>query len=169
MADAGRCCRPHLDGEELFMTAIFERPDADLRGREVLDRTGEPIGRVAQTYLDSATGRTDWALVVTVANGWARLVPLTSASRDGDRLRIPYARSDVSAAPRCGQGEAMTPGAEAALFRHYGLGYGWPGAAARGRTMPSQPRIQGLGRPALECRNGGAGAGPSGQAIHPIG
>jgi sporulation protein YlmC with PRC-barrel domain len=68
------------------------RTALDWRGRSVVDRDGEEIGTLKEIYLDQDE-RPAWGSVHTALFGLRQtLVPLTEASVDGDRLRVPYER-----------------------------------------------------------------------------
>ncbi len=93
-----------------------------LIGGEVVDNTGNKIGKVGQVYLDDTTGAPEWATVKTGLFGTSQsFVPLAQASMDGDRLRVPYGHDEVKEAPRVEDDAHLSPQDEAGLYRHYGM------------------------------------------------
>jgi PRC-barrel domain len=76
------------------------------RGQAVLDRQGEPIGKLEEVFYDSVSGR---ALLLAVKSGRlrsrSRLVPLEGATVGREHVRIAYERARV-------EGAAETPSAD---------------------------------------------------------
>src|SRR4051794_41807934 len=69
------------------------------RGRTVVDRDGDKIGRLEELYLDE-DDRPAWAAVATGLFGRRQsLVPLADLRPDGDDLRVPYEKDRVKDAP----------------------------------------------------------------------
>jgi hypothetical protein len=96
----------------------------DWRGRTVVDRDGEKIGRFDELYLDESD-QPAWAAVTTGLFGMRQsLVPLSEARADGDVLQVPFGKDMVKAAPNIDPDERLDPDEEARLYRHYGLGAG---------------------------------------------
>jgi stress response protein YsnF len=100
-------------------------PDIDTalqwRGRTVVDRDGEKIGRFDELYLDSED-RPAWAAVTTGLFGMRQtFVPLETAREDDDRLQVPFDGERVKEAPSVDPDEQLTPEQEDELYRHYGL------------------------------------------------
>jgi hypothetical protein len=94
----------------------------DWRGRTVIDRDGERIGTLKEIYLDESE-RPSWGSVHTALFGLREtLVPLTEATPEGDRLRLPYARDHVNDAPSADPEVQLEPDDEERLFRHYEMG-----------------------------------------------
>jgi sporulation protein YlmC with PRC-barrel domain len=72
-----------------------------LRGATVVDEDGDKIGTLDEIYLDEDTGQPEWAAVKTGLFGTGlSFVPLASAERDGDELRVPFTKETVKDAPR---------------------------------------------------------------------
>src|SRR5215210_4850738 len=73
-----------------------------LRGRVLRDRDGDKIGKVEEIYLDTETGRPEWALVNTGLFGTkSTFVPIERASMEADDdIRVPFEKSQVKDAPR---------------------------------------------------------------------
>src|SRR5919199_6582080 len=97
------------------------------RGRTVLDRDGQEIGKLGDIYLDGETERPAFAGVRTGLFGRKEsIVPLADAAEVEDGVQVPYDKATVEDAPRLDpDDEALAPEEEDALFRHYGT----PGAA----------------------------------------
>jgi uncharacterized protein (TIGR02271 family) len=116
------------------------------QGRTMVDRDGDRIGTITEFYLDTETGRPEWALVNTGLFGARQtFVPLAQASEDGDQVRVPYEKAQVKDAPNIEADGQLVEDEEAALYRHYGLDYdtvtvdsglpvGEPGAGEAGPT-----------------------------------
>jgi sporulation protein YlmC with PRC-barrel domain len=102
------------------------------RGRTVLDRDGQEIGKLGDIYLDGETERPAFAGVRTGLFGRNEsIVPLADAEEVDEGVRVPYDKAAVEDAPRLDpDDEALAPEEEDALFRHYGT----PGEAAPGDT-----------------------------------
>ncbi len=63
----------------------------DWRGRTVVDRSGEKIGKFEDIYLDDETSRPEWAAVNTGLFGLRKtLVPLSEAELTGDQVQVPF-------------------------------------------------------------------------------
>ncbi len=94
----------------------------DWRGRTVLDRDGETIGRLGDLYLDEATDRPTYAGVRTGLLGrHESVVPVARMTeRDGD-LVVPYASALVRDAPRVEPGSSLDEAEQQRLALHYGM------------------------------------------------
>jgi hypothetical protein len=101
-------------------------PDHDLdtmlgwRGRTVLDRNGETIGKLGDLYLDEATDRAAYAGVRTGLFGrHESIVPLARIDeRDGD-LVVPYDSELVRDAPNIDPDASLDDDEQQRLARHY--------------------------------------------------
>jgi stress response protein YsnF len=93
----------------------------DWRGRTVVDRDGDKIGKFEELYLDESD-RPAWAAVTTGLFGMRQtFVPLSDAQAEGDVLRVPYGKEMVKDAPRIDPDSQLDPEEEAVLYRHYGV------------------------------------------------
>jgi uncharacterized protein (TIGR02271 family) len=105
-------------------------PDAaaGLSGDLVVDPDGREVGRIAEVFLDDATGRPAWAAVATGPGGGRRtFVPLADAEFMGNRLRLSHGKAVIEAAPPVQVTDGhLDPEATAELDRYYR----GPGAAA---------------------------------------
>jgi sporulation protein YlmC with PRC-barrel domain len=101
-------------------------PDHDLttllgwRGRTVLDRKGETIGKLGDLYLDEATDRAAYAGVRTGLFGrHESIVPLADMTeREGD-LVVPYDSELVRDAPNLDPDASLDDAEQERLARHY--------------------------------------------------
>ncbi len=87
----------------------------------VVDASGDWVGTVSEVYLDEQKGEPVWA---TVRIGWfghGSFVPLTGVDITGIRLRAPYDKATIEAAPRHDTCAPLTPAEEDALYAYYGL------------------------------------------------
>ena len=93
-----------------------------LRGRDMLDRDGNPIGKISEVFVDERTGEPTW---VTVKTGWFGLsesfVPLNKVQWSDDRVQAAYDTATVKDAPRYPADQPLTPRDEDTLYTHYGL------------------------------------------------
>jgi uncharacterized protein (TIGR02271 family) len=110
------------------------------RGRTVVDRDGEKIGKLDEIYVDRQTNEPEWALVNTGLFGTkSSFVPLQGAAPADDDVRVAYAKNQVKDAPSIDPDGELSPQEEEGLYRHYALDYseqrsgsGVPEATSRG-------------------------------------
>ena len=102
-------------------------PDYDLdtllswRGRTVLDRKGETIGKLGDLYLDEATDRAAYAGVRTGLFGrHESIVPLARMVERDDDLVVPYDSELVRDAPNLDPDASLDDAEQQRLARHYG-------------------------------------------------
>ena len=96
-----------------------------LIGRDVYDRDGDKIGSVGQIWGDAA-GQPTWASVRTGFFGINEsLVPLQDADVAGDRLVVPFQKSQVKDAPNidAAHDEPLTQDEVDRLYQHYGMSW----------------------------------------------
>ena len=92
------------------------------RGRTLVDRDGDKIGKLEELYLDESD-RPAWGSVSTGLFGRRQsFVPLADLREAGDDLQVPYEKDRVKDAPNADPDEQLSPEEEDALHRHYGLG-----------------------------------------------
>ena len=95
-----------------------------LEGRPVIGSDGEKIGTVADVYFDKETRQPEWALVTTGLFGTKHsFVAITSATMEGDTLRVPFSKQQVADAPKLDDDGELSQDEEALLAQHYGLSY----------------------------------------------
>jgi sporulation protein YlmC with PRC-barrel domain len=67
---------------------------AQLRGLQLIDSSGDKIGKIDEIYLDEQTGQPEWLAVNTGLFGSnVSFVPLAEATNEGDSVRVPYEKS----------------------------------------------------------------------------
>jgi uncharacterized protein (TIGR02271 family) len=96
----------------------------DWRGRTVVDRDGDKIGKLDEIYLDRETNEPEWALVHTGLLGTkSSFVPLEGAAPAGEDVRVAYAKDQVKDAPSIDADGELSHEEESQLYRHYGIQY----------------------------------------------
>jgi uncharacterized protein (TIGR02271 family) len=94
------------------------------RGRDLCDREDGKVGKIGDIWVDTETGRPEWALVNTGLFGTkSTFVPLSDAGEAGDKVRVPYDKDQIKNAPRIDADQQLSQREEAELYRHYGLEY----------------------------------------------
>jgi PRC-barrel domain len=115
----------------------------DWSERTLLDRHGEKIGKLAELFVDQATGEPEWATVHTGLVG-SRLsfIPLTGAEPAGEDVKLAVDKEQVRDAPSVEAGEQLSQADEERLYFHYGFEY----SRARSETglarRPRSPRAE---------------------------
>jgi uncharacterized protein (TIGR02271 family) len=104
---------------------MTELTDAyEWRGREIVDQDGEKIGSLEEVYLDTDTGRPEWAAVNTGLFGMKQsFVPLAQAEPARGRIVIPHSKDQVKDAPSIDPDGELSADEEERLYTHYGLAY----------------------------------------------
>jgi stress response protein YsnF len=117
----------------------------DWRGRTVVDRDGDKIGKFDELYLDDSDNPA-WAAVTTGLFGMRQtFVPLSEARPDGDVLKVPFAKDLVKDAPSVDPDAQLSPEDEDVLYRHYGVRGGRSGgddAAARETAVDDDAPVE---------------------------
>jgi hypothetical protein len=95
----------------------------ELIGADLLDASGDKVGKIGQIYVNSTTGEPGWATVNTGILGVREtFVPLAQADRAGDAVRVPYEKSTIKDAPNILVGGGpLDESQERELFVYYGL------------------------------------------------
>jgi sporulation protein YlmC with PRC-barrel domain len=102
------------------------------RGKTVLDRDGEKIGKLGDVYLDRETDAPAYAAVHTGLFGSKEtFVRLEDAEAVDDDIRVPYEKAHVVDAPQIDPEVALTADEERRLDAHYDGG-SEPAAAVSG-------------------------------------
>lgn len=95
-----------------------------LQGATVVCSDGEEIGTVDAIYVDTESGRPEWAgLRMGPSEHHLHLVPLVAAEEAGGSVRVPYTHQQVAGAPTYEVGRHLDAQDEATLFGHFGLAY----------------------------------------------
>jgi hypothetical protein len=88
-------------------------------GLTAVDSDEQPLGRIADIYLDHDTGQPEWALVATPQRGRRTFVPLAGAARTGDRVTVAVPKAAVGDAPAVRPGRELSDNDAARLYGHY--------------------------------------------------
>ena len=108
---------------------------AEWRGKELLDRDGEKIGKLEDVYVDTET---DEPVFGSVKEGLVgkhlTFVPLGGATASPDGLRVGVSKKEVKDAPNIDQDGELEQREENELYEHYGLAYA-PTSTASGRRL----------------------------------
>jgi sporulation protein YlmC with PRC-barrel domain len=134
----------------------------DLIGAELLDSSGDKVGRIGQIYLDESTGEPEWATVNTGLFGTNEsFVPLAQADRAGHAVRVHYEKATIKDAPNMlASGAQLDESKERGLYVYYGLDYAGrrsDSGIASGQATSIQP-----GR-GTKAKRGSAGHDTSGR------
>ena len=98
---------------------------ADWQGKNLIDSSGEKIGKLQDVYVDVET---DEPMFGTVKEGFIgrhlTFVPLAGVTTGPDYLQVAVSTEAVKAAPNIEQhGEELSQADESALYHHYELNY----------------------------------------------
>lgn len=100
--------------------------DQDYRawhGLDVVDRSGERIGKLEEVFLDDETDEPRWAAVNTgLLGGRPSLAPLERATVADGRVSVAADKRSVKDAPDVDTARGISPEKEGELERHYGIG-----------------------------------------------
>src|ERR671933_2085985 len=86
----------------------------------------EPSDYRSRTLVDADqdTKKPEWVLVKTGLFGMRKsFVPMTGLQWQGDTVRAPYTKDQITSAPSVGDEEQVAQEEEARLFEHYGIPY----------------------------------------------
>jgi uncharacterized protein YrrD len=109
---------------------------ADWRGKDLLDRDGEKIGKLEDVYIDTESDTDEFGTVKEGLIGrHLTFVPLRDVTVSPDFVRTAVSKAEVKDAPNL-TGDDLSELDEAALYGHYGLDY----------AAPSTPSGRRLGR-----------------------
>jgi uncharacterized protein (TIGR02271 family) len=104
------------------MTEITEA--YGFRGRTMVDRDGDKIGKIDDVYEDRQGGQAEWALVNTGLFGTKKsFVPLHDAQPVGEDVRVPLEKAQVKDAPSIEPDGELSESEERQLFTHYNVAY----------------------------------------------
>src|SRR4051795_4287342 len=91
------------------------------RGRTLVDRDGDKIGKIEDVYLDRNSGDPEWVAVKTGMFGSnVSFVPIRDASETGDDVRVSHEKDLVKDAPKVDADGELSPEEERRLYQHYG-------------------------------------------------
>src|SRR3954463_8978811 len=107
----------------------------DWRGKDVLDRDGEKIGKLEDVYTDTETDPEEFGTLNGGLSSKSLTVgPLHDVTTSPDYLQVPVSRSLVNEAPNIDTDAELSSFDEEGVYRHYGLTYPPP-------TTPSGRRL----------------------------
>ena len=96
----------------------------DWRGRTLIDRSGEKIGKLDELYVDEVTDKPEWARVNTGLFGSnSSFVPLAGATAIGEDVQVQVDNEQVKSAPNIAPDAELSQEEERQLFEHYGVPY----------------------------------------------
>ena len=102
------------------MTEVTEA--YEWRGRDVVDSNGDRIGSLEEVYLDTDSGRPEWATVNTGLFGMKQsFVPLRDAEPARGKVAVPYSKDQVKGAPTVDPDGELSTEEEQRLYGHYGI------------------------------------------------
>jgi uncharacterized protein (TIGR02271 family) len=105
------------------------------RGRTLLDRDGDKIGKIDDIYTDRDGGQPAWALVNTGLFGTKKtFVPLRDAQPVGEDVRVAVEKEQVKDAPRVDPDTELDESEEQRLFTHYDVARAMEGRDLSGPT-----------------------------------
>jgi uncharacterized protein (TIGR02271 family) len=91
------------------------------RGRTLVDRDGDKIGKIEDVYLDRSSGEPEWIAVKTGLFGSnVSFVPIHEAAIAGDDVRVGHEKGLVKDAPNIDPDGELSPEEERRLYQHYG-------------------------------------------------
>jgi hypothetical protein len=98
---------------------------SEWRGRDLIDRNGEKIGKLEDVYFDVETDEPQFG---TVKEGFLdrhlTFVPLTAVTIGPDNIQVAVTKQQVKEAPNMEhEGEALTQADESLLYHYYQLNY----------------------------------------------
>jgi sporulation protein YlmC with PRC-barrel domain len=98
---------------------------AEWRGKTLVDRDGEKIGKLEDVYVDVENDEPQFGVVKEGFIGrHLTFVPLGGITVGPDELRVPVRREQVKSAPNIElHGEELSQADESALYHHFELNY----------------------------------------------
>lgn len=101
---------------------------AEWRGKTLLDRDGEKLGKLEDVYVDVETDAPQFATVKEgVFHRHLTFVPLASVRVTPDALQVGVAKDQVKDAPNIDlDGDELSQADESALYHHYEMNYTAP-------------------------------------------
>jgi hypothetical protein len=108
---------------------------ADWRGKDLIDRDGNKIGKLEDVYVDTQTDEPMFGAVKEgLLSKHLTFVSLVDATASPDGLTVAVSNEQVKNAPNIDQGGELDRDAEADLYRHYELPYS-PANTPSGRRL----------------------------------
>jgi uncharacterized protein (TIGR02271 family) len=98
---------------------------ADCIGQDLVGGDGERIGEIKDIYMDEDTSQPEWFAVATGMFGRrVSFVPIQGASLSDNGISVSFDKATVKDAPHAEPDGQLSQDEEAALYAHYGFGYG---------------------------------------------
>ena len=114
---------PAADAEATTEPTATHRNISEWHGRELVDRTGERIGRLEDVYYDVETEEPQFGTVKEgLINRHLTFVPLSGVTIGPDNLQVTATRDQVRKAPNIGRND-HSPLDESNLYHYYQLNY----------------------------------------------
>jgi uncharacterized protein (TIGR02271 family) len=133
------------------MTQVTEA--YEWRGRNVVTSDGDKIGTLEEIYLDTDSGRPEWATVRTGLFGAQHtFVPLVEVDHRHGEVVVPYSKDQVKGAPSVDPDGQLSHEDEDRLYDHYGVG----GSRPVGRDVSGPTTDDAMTRSEEELRVGTA-------------
>jgi uncharacterized protein (TIGR02271 family) len=127
------------------MTGVTEA--YGFRGRTLIDRDGDKIGKIDDVYEDQQGGQVEWALVNTGLFGTKKtFVPLRDAQPVREDVRVPLEKEQVKDAPSIEPDGELSESEERRLFEHYGMAYTTAGTTTARTAVADVDRDETEGR-----------------------
>ena len=104
---------------------VMHRDIAEWHGMNIVDREGEPIGRLEEVYVDVETDEPHFGTVKEGLFGrHLTFVPLIGITIGPDYLQVAASKKQVKDAPDIAlRGDELEQADESALYHHYQLNY----------------------------------------------
>ena len=114
---------------------LSEQDARDAIGTTAYSTEGDKLGKVGQLFLDDETGNPEFITVNTGLFGNNEsFIPVQDATRDGDRLVLPFSKDKVKEAPNVDTDDGHLDRAdEQKLYEYYGRSYGSESSNTSGR------------------------------------
>jgi len=114
---------PAADAEATTEPTATHRNISEWHGRELIDRTGERIGRLEDVYYDVETEEPQFGTVKGgLINRHLTFVPLTGVTIGPDNLQVTVTKDQIKHAPSIGLNDP-SPIDEPNLYHYYQLNY----------------------------------------------
>lgn len=108
---------------------------ADWRGKDLVDRDGDKIGKLEDVYVDTQTEEPVFGSVKEgLISKHLTFVPLAGAAASPDGIRVTASKEQVKDAPNIDQGADLDDAGETQLYSYYEIAWS-PAPTATGRRL----------------------------------
>jgi hypothetical protein len=108
---------------------------ADWRGKDLVDRDGDKIGKLEDVYVDTQTEQPMFGSVKEgLISKHLTFVPLIGAAASPDGIRVTASKEQVRDAPNIDQGGELDDDGESQLYSYYEIAWS-PAQTATGRRL----------------------------------